>query len=73
MKEVKEVGVTISDRSFDISLDVEDVELIEAILRVLNECVKGGHPIKIRQAYMTSISDSMQIISKFISKNSLCI
>ena len=69
MREAKEIGVSISDRSFDISLDVKDVELIEAILRALNEYVKEGFPIKIRQAYMTSISDSTRIIPKFISKS----
>ena len=69
MKETKEIGVSISDRSFDISLDVEDVELIEAILRALNEYVKEGFPIKISQSYMTSLSESKRVISKFISKS----
>jgi len=67
MKDVKDVNISINNRVFTLDLAIEDEELIETIFHALAEYVKKGFPIKIREAYVTSLSDSLKIISKIIS------
>ena len=67
MKEAKEITVSINNRVFTIDLPVEDEELIKTIFDALTEYVKKGFSIKVKEAYVTSLSDSLQIISKIIS------
>lgn len=67
MKQVKDVNISINNRVFTIDLAIEDEELIETILNALTEYVKKGSSIKIKEAYVTSLSDSLKIISKIIS------
>ena len=67
MKQVKDVNISINNRVFTIDLAIEDEELIETIFNALTEYVKKGSSIKIREAYVTSLSDSLKIISKIIS------
>lgn len=69
MKEAKEVTVSINNRVFTIDLPVEDDELIETIFSALTEYVKKGFSIKVKEAYVTSLSDSIKIISKIISNS----
>ena len=69
MKEAKEVTVSINNRVFTIDLPVEDDELIETIFSALTEYVKKGFSIKVKEAYVTSLSDSIKIISKIISSS----
>ncbi|TET92350.1 MAG: hypothetical protein E3J28_06095 [Desulfobacteraceae bacterium] len=67
MKQVKDVNISINNRVFTIDLAIEDEELIETIFNALTEYVKKGSSIKIKEAYVTSLSDSLKIISKIIS------
>lgn len=67
MKQVKSVNISINNRVFTIDLAIEDEELIETIFNALTEYVKKGSSIKIKEAYVTSLSDSLKIISKIIS------
>ena len=67
MKDVKDVNISINNRVFTLDLAIEDEELIETIFHALAEYVKKGFPIKVREAYVTSLSDSLKIISKIIS------
>ena len=67
MKQVKNVNISINNRVFTIDLAIEDEELIETIFNALTEYVKKGSSIKIKEAYVTSLSDSLKIISKIIS------
>ena len=67
MKEIKEVSVSINKRAFSLDLALEDEELIEAVFHALTEYVKKGSLIKVRETYVTSLSDSTKIISKIIS------
>ena len=67
MKDVKDVNISINNRVFTLDLAIEDEELIETIFYALAEYVKKGFPIKVREAYVTSLSDSLKIISKIIS------
>ncbi len=67
MKQVKDVNISINNRVFTIDLAIEDAELIETIFNALTEYVKKGSSIKIKEAYVTSLSDSLKIISKIIS------
>ena len=67
MKDVKDVNISINNRVFTLDLAIEDEELIETIFHALTEYVKKGFPIKVREAYVTSLSDSLKIISKIIS------
>jgi cell division protein ZapA (FtsZ GTPase activity inhibitor) len=70
MKEAKEVTVSINNRVFTIDIAVEDEELIETIFSALKEYVKKGFSIKVKEAYVTSLSDSLKIISKIIASSS---
>lgn len=54
-------------RVFTIQLRLEDEELIETILDAITGYVEAGLPIKVRQAYVTSFSDSTKLASKIIS------
>lgn len=67
MKEPKELTVSISDKRFNIDLPVQDEGLIDTIFDALLEQTKKGFPFKIKLTYMTSLSDSTQIITKLIS------
>ncbi|RLB26115.1 MAG: hypothetical protein DRG66_07320 [Deltaproteobacteria bacterium] len=67
MKQVKDVNISINNRVFTIDLAIEDEELIETIFNALTEYVKKGSSIKIKEAYVTSLSDSLKIISKIVS------
>ena len=67
MKQVKDVNISINNRVFTIDLAIEDEELIETIFNALTEYVKKGSSIKIKEAYVTSLSDSLKIITKIIS------
>ena len=67
MKDVKDINISINNRVFTIDLAIEDEELIETIFQALAEYVKKGFSIKIKEAYVTSLSDSPKIISKIIS------
>jgi len=70
MKGVKDVNISINNRVITIDLAIEDEELIETIFNALAEYVKKGFSIKVREAYVTSLSDSLKIISKIISNSS---
>ena len=67
MKDIKDVNISINNRVFTLDLAIEDEELIETILHAFGEYVKKGFSIKVREAYVTSLSDSLKIISKIIS------
>ena len=67
MKEAKEITVSINNRVFTVDLPVADEGLIKTIFNALTEYVKRGFSIKVKEAYVTSLSDSLQIISKIIS------
>jgi len=67
MRDVKDVNISINNRVFTLDLAIEDDELIETIFRALAEHVKKGFSIKVREAYVTSLSDSLKIISRIIS------
>ena len=69
MKEPKEVTISISDRFLTIDLAVQDEDLIETFFTGLTEYVKNGLPIKVKQTYMNAPSDSVNIITKLISKS----
>ena len=64
---MKEITVAISKNSFTVELDVKDSDLINTVLKALKTYVTGGIPIKVRQTYMNSPSDSIRIISTIIS------
>ena len=70
MKNVKEISISLQKRTFTMDLAIEDEELIEAILSAFKEHVKRGCALKVKQAYVTSLSDSLRIISKIISTSS---
>lgn len=70
MKEIKKVDISMNTRVFNISLAITDEELIEAIFSALREYVERGFSIKVREAYVTSLSDSLKIITKIISSGS---
>jgi len=63
MKDVQDVNISINNRVFTLDLAIEDEELIETIFHTLAEYVNKGFSIKVREAYVTSLSDSLKIIS----------
>jgi hypothetical protein len=70
MEKTTEITITVSDRLFTVELPVQDDEFIEAIGDALKRYLKKkGYKIKIRQAYVNSLEDSTQVVSKVISKS----
>ena len=67
MKDIKDVHISINSRVFTLDLAIEDEELIETIFHAFGEYVKKGFSIKVREGYVTSMSDSLKIISKIVS------
>lgn len=67
MKDIRDVNISINNRVFTLDLAIEDEDLIEAIFHAFGEYVKKGFSIKVREAYVTSLSDSLKTISKIIS------
>ena len=57
-------------RAFSVDLGIEDEGLIKGVLSVFKEHVWKGCLLKVKQAYVTSLSDSLRIISKIISASS---
>ena len=70
MKEIKEVDISMNSRVFSINLAIKDEELIETIFSALREYVEKGFSIKVKETYVTSLSDSLKIITKIISSGS---
>lgn len=70
MKEIKEVDISMNSRVFSINLAIKDEELIETIFSALREYVEKGFSIKVKETYITSLSDSLKIITKIISSGS---
>jgi cell division protein ZapA (FtsZ GTPase activity inhibitor) len=70
MDKTTEITITVSERLFTLELPVQDEEFIEAIADALKRYLKKrGSKIKIRQAYVNSLEDSTQVVSKVISKS----
>jgi len=70
MKEIREVDISMNNRVFTINLAIKDEELIDTIFSALKNYVEKGFPIKVKEAYVTSLSDSLKIITKIISSGS---
>ena len=67
MDEPKEVTVTISERSFNLDLPIDDEKLMACVFFGLRQYVKNGFPIKVKQAYKT-FSGTQEIVTKVVSK-----
>jgi hypothetical protein len=65
---MNEVMVTLTTRAFTIDVDLEDDALIESIFNALTDYVGRGFTLKVRESYVTSLSDSLKIITKIISR-----
>jgi len=70
MEEIKEVDISINNRVFTINLAIKDEELIETIFSALKQYIEKGLSIRVREAYVTSLSDSLKMITKIISSGS---
>jgi len=68
MREVKELTVAINTRAYTIDIAIEDDELIDTIFSALEEYVNRGFSLRVRESYVTSLSDSLKIITKIISR-----
>jgi hypothetical protein len=68
MREVKELTVAINTRAYTIDIAIEDDELIETIFSALEQYVNRGFSLRVRESYVTSLSDSLKIITKIISR-----
>ena len=67
MKEAREVMVSINTRVFTLDIPIEDDLLIETVFKALREYVTQGFSLNVKESYVTSLSDSLQIITKIIS------
>ncbi len=67
MEEITEIDVSMNHRDFTITLPIKNQELIEDIIDTLKDCVSRGCPIKVRQSYITSLSDSLKVITKIMA------
>ena len=68
MREAKELMVSINTRAYTIDIAIEEDELIETIFGALKEYVNKGFSLRVRESYVTSLSDSLKIITKIISR-----
>ena len=66
MEEITEIDVSMNNRDFTLTVPIKDQELIEDLIDVLKNYVKNEAPIKARQSYVTSLSDSLQVITKIM-------
>ena len=70
MKEAREVIVSVNSRTFTLDIPIEDDLLIETIFKALKEYVNQGFSLSVKESYVTSLSDSLKIITKIISRGS---
>ena len=70
MKEAREVVVSVNRRTFTLDIPIEDDLLIETIFKALKEYVGQGFSLNVKESYVTSLSDSLKIITKIISRGS---
>ncbi len=70
MKEAREVMVSVNTRAFTVDIPIEDELLIEAVFKALKEFVNQGFSLTVKESYVTSLSDSLKIITKIISRAS---
>ena len=70
MKEAREIMVSVNTRAFTLDIPIEDDLLIEAVFKALKEYVNQGFPLNVKESYVTSLSDSLKIITKIISRAS---
>jgi hypothetical protein len=70
MKEAREIMVSVNTRAFSLDIPIEDDLLIEAVFKALKECVSQGFSLNVKESYVTSLSDSLKIITKIISGTS---
>ena len=70
MKEAREIMVSVNTRAFTVDIPVEDDLLIETVFKALKEFVNQGFSLNVKESYVTSLSDSLQIITKIISRAS---
>ena len=70
MKEAREVMVSVNSRTFTLDIPIEDDLLIETIFKALKEYVGQGFSLNVKESYVTSLSDSLKIITKIISRGS---
>ena len=70
MEEITEIDVSMNHRAFTVTLPIKDQELIENIVDALKDYVAKGSPIKVKQSYVTSLSDSLKVITKIMSSGS---
>ena len=68
MREAKELMVSINTRAYTIDIAIEEAELIETIFSALKEYVNKGFSLRVKESYVTSLSDSLKIITKIISR-----
>jgi len=68
MREAKELMVSMNTRAFTIDIAIEDDELIATIFSALKEYVNKGFSLRVKESYVTSLSDSLKIITKIISR-----
>ena len=70
MKEAREIMVSVNTRVFTLDIPIEDDLLIETLFKALKEYVNQGFSLNVKESYVTSLSDSLQIITKIISRAS---
>jgi len=66
VKPPKELTVTLSRRSINLDLPIDDDVLLECVFLGLAAYVKKGFPIKMRHAY-TTFSGTQEVLSKVFS------
>jgi hypothetical protein len=67
MKEAREIMVSVNTRAFTLDIPIEDDLLIDTVFKALKECVNQGFSLNVKESYVTSLSDSLKIITKIIS------
>jgi hypothetical protein len=66
MKEVKNVVVRVDGRSFTIEVDIEEENLIAALISAFGLLIKRGFPVRVVQASSQPLSKSQSILSKVL-------
>jgi hypothetical protein len=66
MKPPRDLSVTLSRRSVNVDLPIDDDELVDCVFLGLAAYVKKGSPIKVKQAF-TTFSGTQEVVSKVYS------
>jgi hypothetical protein len=66
MEEVKNVGVKVEGRTFTLEVDIEEENLITALISTFGLFIKKGTPVRVVQSSSQPLSKSQSMLSRVL-------